>query len=34
MVRRSNNSVAEILSSKDGNDNDKELALLDIHFMR
>jgi hypothetical protein len=29
MVRRSNNSVAKILSSKDGNDNDKQLALLD-----
>jgi hypothetical protein len=29
MVRRSNKSVAEILSSTSGNDNDKQLALLD-----
>ena len=29
MVRRSNKSIAEILSSNGSNDNDKQLALLD-----
>ena len=28
MARSSNKSVAKILSSTDGNDNDKQLALL------